>query len=386
MEMQNQHNPGFIDLSIKKDFNRITKLVSADSVLVFNLRLTRHKTKNFTTVIFRGTIIPQDIYSNFFNYVDHITLKLIALGLKSPIINILDDGRNPMSDGNSTHEVVEFIYPSSEEEIIRYLPILEKKYKLQNEEYRLKLKYLRSSDIANKQLIDSYNLDSFFHKNGENQIFLAKGITYDTLKNYFFLNKIALSGGNYSMRQWLSTQDYELSIFINCLQLSRLDRKEIYSQNKMLQAIYLKDFTLPEMADYFKTDLSASEFLRSKITIDDQLNTFLQSKNNNTAKKEMEQLLKSAGVFHSMKDALIFFKLCNIKDNTVTSFEISEFYDFIEKFKENEEIKQIVNQELLINLSTIIEYKELNEFDNYVKILSEDEGTEIPRKDRKSVV
>ena len=351
--------------------------MSADSVLVFNLRLTRHKTKDFTTVIFRGTIIPQDIYNNLFNYVDHITLKLIALGIKSPIINILDDDRIPMSDGNPINE--DIIFPSSEEEVIRYLPILEKKYFIENEEYRLKLKYLKSSDIANKKLIDSYNLDSFFHKNGENQIFLAKGVTYDTIKNYFFLNKIALSGGNHSMRQWLSTQDYELSIFINCLQLSRLDKKEIYSQNQLLQATYLKDFTLPEIKDYFKTDLSVSEFFRSKLTINDQLNTFLQSKKNNTSKKEIEQKLKSAGLLHSMKDALILFKLCNRKESTVTSFEISEFYDFIEKFKEIEEIKQIINLEFLKNLTSTIEYKELNEFDNYVKILSEDEGTEIPR-------
>ena len=80
-----------------------------------------------------------------------------------------------------------------------------------------------------------------------------------------------------------------------------------------------------------------------------------------------------------MKDALILFKLCNRKESTVTSFEISEFYDFIEKFKENEEIKQIIDLEFWNNLTSIIEYKELNEFDNYVKILSEDEGTEIPR-------
>ena len=299
--------------------------MSADSVLVFNLRLTRHKTKDFTTVIFRGTIIPQDIYNNLFNYVDHITLKLIALGIKSPIINILDDDRIPMSDGNSINE--DIIFPSSEEEVIRYLPILEKKYFIENEEYRLKLKYLKSSDIANKKLIDSYNLDSFFHKNGENQIFLAKGVTYDTLKNYFFLNKIALSGGNHSMRQWLSTQDYELSIFINCLQLSRLDKKEIYSQNQLLQATYLKDFTLPEIKDYFKTDLSVSEFFRSKLTINDQLNTFLQSKKNNTSKKEMEQKLKSAGLFHSMKDALIYLsyvieKIAQLQALKLVSFMI----------------------------------------------------------------
>ena len=58
MEFQtNQYSPSFVDLSIKRDFNRITKLVSADSVLVFNLKLTRHKTKDFTTVIFKGTIL-----------------------------------------------------------------------------------------------------------------------------------------------------------------------------------------------------------------------------------------------------------------------------------------------------------------------------------------
>ena len=126
-----------------------------------------------------------------------------------------------MSYGDPINE--DIIFPSSEEEVIRYLPILEKKYFIENEEYRLKLKYLKSSDIANKKLIDSYNLDSFFHKNGENQIFLAKGVTYDTIKNYFFLNKIALSGGNHSMRQWLSTQDYELSICLQLIVYSYLD-------------------------------------------------------------------------------------------------------------------------------------------------------------------
>ena len=112
--------------------------MSADSVLVFNLKLTRHKTKDFTTVIFKGTIIPQDIYSNFFNYVDHRTLKLNALGINNPIINILDDDQIPMSYGDPINEDEDIIFPSSEEEVIRYLPILEKKYFIENEEYRLK--------------------------------------------------------------------------------------------------------------------------------------------------------------------------------------------------------------------------------------------------------
>lgn len=218
-----------------------------DSDLVFNLRLTNLKINDIPQVIcLTGTYVPKTTTSGLYNNLDHITLKLIAVWRvwQGPTINVLSDSVIPffvwhpkvdVSTGIETAKVI----PPLDQETLRYFPILNKKVRLGDEEYSLRLRQFGLSDITSlTRYLDSEYVDSLLYNKGRNQFFIASDTDWDTLKHYFLVNKLLLSGGNSTMRQWLSDQDYELSIFVNCLQLSKLNAESLYSQSKLIQATY----------------------------------------------------------------------------------------------------------------------------------------------------
>ena len=96
--------------------------------------------------------------------------------------------------------------------------------------YYLKIRRLNIRDISNEYLFDKYSPYSLF--DGTPQFFIVKNCRWSNLRNLFFIKKKILSGGNPSYRQWLSNQDFELSLFLKCLEITYGDRDSI--KNNML--------------------------------------------------------------------------------------------------------------------------------------------------------
>ena len=244
----------------KRDYKDMN-LFLEDSYLVFNLRQTNYITnKVIPSIIFRGVYMKKDIVDRSLDNMDYTIFRLISLGLTEVVINIFSQGflrftseSYVFTNPDSNKEVL--INPSSDKELIAYIPVYDRLVS-DNEgtKFKLRLRYFDTKDLTNKDalsIIDFKDLDS--------QFFIAKDTDWETLKHIFILQNYTLSGGNPSLRQWCSNQDYHLSLFINGLLSCSLDRNSFLNQNRLLQSSFYTQFKQHELGHIFKSNLSISD-------------------------------------------------------------------------------------------------------------------------------
>ena len=256
-KMENKFD--FFSLS-RKDLDKVNSFYK-DSDLICSFVTTRHKTKDCYSVVFRGSYVPTNLVTKFLDHPDRSLLRLLLLGLRNLNINIFSDTHiEQFNEGVNEYYSTTVELPDSVE-YLEYIPVLEKMIKSDDNFFKLRIKFFNISNILECRLfIDDQKSILFNNSNNTHQFFIFKGVSWDDLNKFFLKNKMILSGGNPSMRQWHSNQDYFLSLFLNSIISNNLDDfNSFLDQNKVLFATYLKDFSIPDLNLFFRSKKDSND-------------------------------------------------------------------------------------------------------------------------------
>lgn len=347
-------------LSSKKDFKNMN-LFLEDSDLIFNLRSTSHKTnKIIPSVIFRGVYINKKIVNSTLDSLDYLIYRLISLGLTEVVINIISNKTNSFKsnsfDFNNFDSTQEYIIsPSADKELVNYIPIYDQL--LSDDEdisFKLRLRFFKTLDLTKKgtlSIMDFKDLDS--------QFFIARDTNWETLKHIFFLQNMSLSGGNPSLRQWCSNQDYNLSLFINGLLSNSLDRKSFLKQNRLLQSSFYKQFNRYELSNVFKSNLSFSDFFVKKEAINVKSDLLNQMSDILNFKQASDKFLVMNKSFFLLNELFILYKNLNEESIEENVFDIKKFYVFLNELIELKNIFSfnLLNDTFVSEIQKILDLK-----------------------------
>ena len=347
-------------LSSKKDYKNMN-LFLEDSDLIFNIRSTLHKTnKNIPSIIFRGVYIKKDIVNSTLDTIDYFIFRLISLGLTEVIVNVfssedigfISDSHVFSASEDKTSEYI--ITPSGDKELVSYIPVYEQLLS-DNEgtRFKLRLRFFNLSDLTKKDTLSILDL-----KNLENQFFIARDLNWETLRKIFLLQNLSLSGGNPSLRQWCSNQDYQLSMFLNGLLSSSLDRNSFLKQNRLLQSSFYRQFDRGELGHIFKSDLKLNEFFLKKNPIATKSDLLEKMSNILDYKQKSGDFLFMNKTFFLLNELLLLYMKLNEGSKEETLFNIEKFFLFLKELIQCNDKFSILNNIFLFDIKNFLDIKE----------------------------
>ena len=369
-----------LDTLTRDLYQKLNSLYS-NSYLVFSLNPTRHTIKDHMTLIFRGTYVNTEIVDNLFTHREHVFLKLIALGFTDITINIFDTEYSGLS--NDDEVKTEYINLSNYSEDSDHFLINEYSQItdgfLQNlNDCKIRIRYFNVNELSNEY---SFNPGSYDSLIDGTQFYIVKNINWDSVKKLFFLGKKDVSAGVPSNRQWITTQEFNLCLFINGLSLTTWEKSDIKRNMWILQGNRLKDLSVPDLFTYIKnTNIDVKKFTTSEKMYHNTFNNYIKNAKVNELKEKLNAIFESSDLYYDIEilmELYIYISNSNIENDQLN---LQSFFELVETLTTNDIFIHIFNSKFMYHIKKIknvIKRNHENENNIYYTSPSDDVFLEI---------